>query len=549
LFKKELAQLEATSDPAKKAARVAELAHHLTRVQLDKVISLAKREEDSVAALILKALAPQIAPKLGFRALFAANLIVDLNIRTEVLKALEPYWKEDDRSTVLTEAVTQHLSPEELSAELATTNLIENKSDRALAYGKLGPKLNNQQLSELLFEILKIEDERTRNVIVRGPLIEHFGKRLPGEILAAVETFQHEENRASVIWSLSRVLPKEYLKGLLAAADDIKTDRLRALIFLEGAANDILMREEPERTIALAMSIKEDAYRGWALLGIAANNPPHRFVPEIMNAVSTLNQEDMRGAILAWLSTIWTEEQRINALDMLSKISDKRELATFFAEWGRPIAKVAQGDVVARASESIEQDIIPDKVAGLGSRGQKKKVHNTRRRTEGHVQHELEIISPQEGLDGLKAFLRALGVPNKRIDDSIVGQAALLAAIARVEGRPKWDDKDQLEDLKDLNAPRFLRHVYGDLISGDLRLPDGRVIWHLSLPNGHPVWQEAIRSYDSKLVQVVQSYINERQKNSKGLADAKGLVFGKKDARGRPKKWKLKQKHRGAEPR
>jgi len=94
--------------------------------------------------------------------------------------------------------------------------------------------------------------------------------------------------------------------------------------------------------------------------------------------------------------------------------------------------------------------------------------------------------------------------------------------------RPLWDERENYPHLRHLNAPRFLRAVYPDAIDANGRLTN----------------EEIVRVSDSKLVQIVQGYINKRIERESGLGDAEGLVFTPKDKRGRPKKPKVKGQRR-----
>jgi hypothetical protein len=154
-------------------------------------------------------------------------------------------------------------------------------------------------------------------------------------------------------------------------------------------------------------------------------------------------------------------------------------------------------------------------------------------------------ISPTEALKGLKTFLEGFGVLEEKIDETVLAGVALVAAKAIVEGRPKWNDRKRYAHLRHLVVPGFVREVYRDLIEGDLRLPDGRQIWHLCLQDGLPVWQEAVRSNDAKVVQILQGYIN----NTPHLGEAKDLIFAKKINRVQPKTRKAKaRKHSARKP-
>jgi len=129
----------------------------------------------------------------------------------------------------------------------------------------------------------------------------------------------------------------------------------------------------------------------------------------------------------------------------------------------------------------------------------------------------------------LNAYLAAAGVP----EDARPALSAKIRQMVAPVRRVLWVDKADHEELKHLNAPRFLRTVYADLIDEQGRLTN----------------DEEVRLADPKLVQVVQGYIAQREKRSLGLGDAKGLVFARKDARGRPKTPQLRKSGRRSPPR
>lgn len=104
--------------------------------------------------------------------------------------------------------------------------------------------------------------------------------------------------------------------------------------------------------------------------------------------------------------------------------------------------------------------------------------------------------------------------------------------IAGRRPRPLWDDREDYEELSHLNAPRFLKAVYPDLFDAEGNLTD----------------EEVVRLRDPSLVQVVQNYMNDRERAGKGPGDAKGITFSRKDNRGRPRATKRRQRHRSPSP-
>jgi hypothetical protein len=137
----------------------------------------------------------------------------------------------------------------------------------------------------------------------------------------------------------------------------------------------------------------------------------------------------------------------------------------------------------------------------------------------------------------LARFFDTLGVSGENIDDAALAEAALVVAKRKIAGRPIWDKRKSFENLGHLNAARFVRAVYRDLIEDGPYVVEGRSIWHLLLPGGVPVWQEAVRSHDPKTVQMLYVYINGRGTD---LGDAEGLTFAKKVNRPSAKRMKKK---------
>lgn len=104
--------------------------------------------------------------------------------------------------------------------------------------------------------------------------------------------------------------------------------------------------------------------------------------------------------------------------------------------------------------------------------------------------------------------------------------------IAGKRPRPLWEDRHDHEELSHLNAPRFLKAVYSDLFDAEGILTN----------------EEAVRLRDPSLVQVVQNYMNDRERAGKGPGDAKGITFARKDDRGRPRAARRRQRNRSPLP-
>jgi hypothetical protein len=115
---------------------------------------------------------------------------------------------------------------------------------------------------------------------------------------------------------------------------------------------------------------------------------------------------------------------------------------------------------------------------------------------------------------------QVLAKPEERGVDEKMRRQVAAALVLTDRRRTQWRDRAKHDDLAHLSAPRFLRAVYPDLLDADGSLTN----------------EEAVRRSDPMLVQMVQGYINKRQGRSLSLGDAKGLVFTRKDNRGRPRK-------------
>jgi hypothetical protein len=133
---------------------------------------------------------------------------------------------------------------------------------------------------------------------------------------------------------------------------------------------------------------------------------------------------------------------------------------------------------------------------------------------------------PEEILDH---WLAAKGIP----DNERAAYAAKINRIVASVGRPQWAERRLRPDLAHLSAPRFLRAVYPDALDAQGRLID----------------EELVRLSDPTLVGVVQAYIAQLKKNpSRTLGDAAGLVFTRKDNRGRPEKPQRRRKRHSPGP-
>jgi hypothetical protein len=129
----------------------------------------------------------------------------------------------------------------------------------------------------------------------------------------------------------------------------------------------------------------------------------------------------------------------------------------------------------------------------------------------------------------LDSWLAAKGVA----ESERASYAAKINRIVASVGRPQWAERRLRPDLAHLSAPRFLRAVYPDALDAQGRLID----------------EELVRLSDPTLVGVVQAYIAQLKKSpSRTLGDAAGLVFTRKDNRGRPEKPQRRRKRHSPGP-
>jgi tetratricopeptide (TPR) repeat protein len=124
----------------------------------------------------------------------------------------------------------------------------------------------------------------------------------------------------------------------------------------------------------------------------------------------------------------------------------------------------------------------------------------------------------------LKRYLASVGVVDFQRPQAMEEIRKVVGLYSKA--RVKWDDRHNSDDLKDLNAPLFLRKVYHDAFDRDGNLVDA----------------ELVRRSDPKLVKAVQQFIIKREERERDLGDAKGLTFARQRGRG---DW---QKRKGAKP-
>jgi hypothetical protein len=122
-------------------------------------------------------------------------------------------------------------------------------------------------------------------------------------------------------------------------------------------------------------------------------------------------------------------------------------------------------------------------------------------------------ISPE---DGLRIFLRARGIAHEQMDETIA-EVERVGIRAKIKLIPMWDERPN--EVRYLTAPAYLRTMYSFLF-GD---------------KGQMEHEDLVREHDPELIRLIQQYISQRtRRGADDLGDAEGLVFQRKDARGRP---------------
>lgn len=149
-------------------------------------------------------------------------------------------------------------------------------------------------------------------------------------------------------------------------------------------------------------------------------------------------------------------------------------------------------------------------------------------RKEGIVPDEQDTIAAEEGV---RAFFHARGVPDEQMDEAIA-EAERLVVRAKIKRVPIWDERP--DNVRYLTAPNYLRTMYSFLF-GD---------------KGRIEHEDLVREHDPELIRLIQQYISQRtRRGADDLGDAEGLVFERKDARGRPPNKRLAGSRKRAAPR
>jgi hypothetical protein len=118
----------------------------------------------------------------------------------------------------------------------------------------------------------------------------------------------------------------------------------------------------------------------------------------------------------------------------------------------------------------------------------------------------------------LSALLTSWGVPKQMHREMAVKLERTAREDAKAALRPKWEERGEYAELKDLSAPQFLKRVYADEIAHD-----------------GSIKKAVVRSTDPALMSIVEAYISGREARGRDMGDAKGLRFVTSNA-GRPKR-------------
>jgi hypothetical protein len=114
-------------------------------------------------------------------------------------------------------------------------------------------------------------------------------------------------------------------------------------------------------------------------------------------------------------------------------------------------------------------------------------------------------------------YFRAMHVPEAQMAQAIV-DAERIVILAKIRQCAVWEERPN--STRYLTAPAYLRQTYAFLFS----------------ETGQLTHEDLLRDHDPKLVQLVQQYIAQRiSRRTSDLGDAEGLIFERKDRRGRPR--------------
>jgi hypothetical protein len=353
-FAAALAQAEAIEDEPKRAKAFIRVARQLTRGQLSQLLDTVRTIKDEhIFGSVLKALASSFGSTLPRRVLRIANTIEDDAIRADVFLALEPHWKEEEKTAILTRIVARHLTQPEFDRALAEALTILDIVKRARALAELAPHLKRRQLANLLDVVSKFKNDLARSVTL-AELAWDLTPKFPESILRAAKTINDERLRTNALCAIEPHLTKKFIPTLLSMVSAFNDDTNKTLFLTEGGAKR-LMKHEPAQALAVALKIGDDERRGLTLASLSAHAPNY-LAADILEAAKKIRDEDARSVIFAFLSRTLTAEQRVDAMETLNTISDRQTLTRAFAEFGTPLIAVptSHEPLVAAKSETIE---------------------------------------------------------------------------------------------------------------------------------------------------------------------------------------------------
>jgi len=322
-----LAAIQNVKDDRGRVKALAELVPHLSEELLTVAFHHAKSIQEMYRSDALEVLVPHLPFALVREALASARNFRSAGFRGEALAAVAVRLPEPERSTVLSqalsevralrtsEAVNRYLSalvtklPDELLAEaLAVARGIRKKRYRCLALAAVAARLPEAQRLPVLAEGLAVaraipsEADPGANRVVMGsrrsPTRASDGRNARCRALAALAPQLPDKERHEV-----------FVEVLRAVGEIEEGDRSDVLVGLAPHLPPDLLTE----ALATARTIRSDETRSEALAKLA----PHLSVPlltEALSAARQINSDEDRVAALAALAVFLPEGERLAVL-------------------------------------------------------------------------------------------------------------------------------------------------------------------------------------------------------------------------------------------
>lgn len=266
------------SDDYSRARAFIELAPGLPPEQranvLDQAWDAAVALPESNRAYALRALAPQLPPRLLDKALASAA-----NTKSD-----------SSRATALT-GLAPHLPPELLTQALAIATAIDSAYSRAQGLTALAPRLPVSRRTEILKQAIAAATAITgdNDTVFRAQALRDLAPQLPPELfaqaLASAATIT-DGNRALALYGLAPHLPFELLAQALTLALAIADDdsRINALSSLAPRLSASQRTEILTQALVTAAALSDAHNRTWALSDLAPHLPPNLLAQSLATA-------------------------------------------------------------------------------------------------------------------------------------------------------------------------------------------------------------------------------------------------------------------------